>query len=154
MKRVLFALAWVGIIGTLGLLLLGGWLELFDGNPPATVTLPFRTDKTVYHLGEEIVLHVHTCKARQYPVTVYPTLVLLPAGVTSPTVQGVEFALAPVASVGTSTGCGDFTVKGYFHVRTDVPFGRYYLKGTSVYKVNFLTDRSLDWYTNEFQVTP
>ena len=145
---------WV-VIYMAGAILAGGfYLYFFDGNPPAVLTVPYATDRAQYHPGDPITVTAHVCKQKRYPVTTYAYLVKIPAVKTSPAITGKMFPLPPVTSVGTPAGCGTFTISGFYAVPKDVPPGRYTLRATNVFHVNAVADRSVDWYTNEFEVVP
>jgi hypothetical protein len=130
------------------------YLYFFDGNPPAVLTVPYLTDSAQYHPGDPITVTAHVCKTNRYPVTTYAYLVKIPASKTSPEITGKLFPLPPISSVGTPAGCGTFTISGFYAVPKDVPPGRYTLRATNVFHVNAVADRSVDWYTNEFEVVP
>ena len=152
MNRILYLVGCFTLATASILMLSVFYLYFFDGNPPAILTVPYKTTQDVYHQGEPIVVEAHVCKTKRYPVTTYPYLVKIPEHLTTPPMEGKLFPLPPIASVGTPVGCGTFSISGFYTVPKDMAPGRYFLKATNVFQVNFLVTRSVDWYTNEFQV--
>jgi len=154
MNRIFFFVGLTTIALAAFLMLYLFWMFFLDGNPPATIQLPYATEKTEYRIGEPIVLTANICKSVRYPLTTYPYLVKIPDAETSPKIKSKIFPLPPISSAGTPVGCGEYTISGFFTVPLGASPGRYSLQGTNVFKVNFLVSRSVEWHTNEFDILP
>lgn len=128
------------------------YLYFFEGDPPAAFIIPFHTEKLTYKQSEAITIKAHICKTNVFPATVNAVMVALNPGEGYPTITGKTTALPTVYTTGVGRGCGDYAITGFFRVPSDIDPGRYYMKATVNYRVNFLRERLLDWYTTPFTV--
>ncbi|MFZ2992534.1 MAG: hypothetical protein WA061_02350 [Microgenomates group bacterium] len=119
----------------------GMYLYLFDMNPPLIIhNNPIPTDKSTYHLGEDIYVTFDYCRYTDAPVERYISFI-----------DGMTFQLPPVYSAGGEIGCNINKTK-IATVPLSLPTGIYHLRGKSEYDVNFLATRYVTWESEEFQV--
>lgn len=133
---------WISIIALCHITILsGGYLWFFHGNPPAKFlqeVMP--TDKKEYMHGEVIELKADYCKYVEKPETVYMQFV-----------DGIVFEVGENKVINSPKGCGKLW-NPIIRIPDKLPPGEYFLRGQSVYQVNFLRDRTVEWKSDWFRV--
>ena len=124
-------------------LVLGIYLYAFHENPAMVIkNSPVPTDKTTYHIGDEIFATFDYCRYSLAPATRYVTFS-----------DGLLHSIPTITIPGPGIGC--FVIAGNIAtVPPSLPPGRYHIVGRHVLEVNFLATRYVEWQTTEFDVLP
>jgi hypothetical protein len=100
-------------------------------NEPIPVTL----------VNDDIILHMDICKYTDAPATLYLSFV-----------DGIMFTIPPQRFAGLNKGeCGMQNLM--IELPTTIPKGEYHIHARSVYKINSLTERVVEWGTENFVLT-
>lgn len=142
LTRVLNLISWVLLATIAALLIHFSYLMLFDDNPPSTVDLPIQVDKEFYEPGDEIALSVNICRYTDVAAHLYVSYFNLDTG--------IAYIQPETAVSSAPQGCSYFT---RVEIVPEVPPGTYVRRSRAEYQVNALIARSVDMYTEEFEVT-
>lgn len=122
------------------------YLAVIENNPPFQkppidfLEMPIKVEKDTYRPGDTILLHIKACRHTDVPFTVYRTFR-----------DGLIFAVPPLERSGSPVGCFDSNLP--VEIPEALPVGNYYLFGRTVYQVNLLSERVVEWQTEPFIVT-
>lgn len=136
------SVGWISITVLINMTILyGGWMLFFQGNPPIEIhNNPMPVEKSVYHRGEAIQMFADYCKYSDATGTIYMQFV-----------DGLVFEAPEVPMTNSPLGC-EKRYLALIRVPDKLPFGRYSLRGQAVYRINFLTSRTVEWSTEKFDV--
>lgn len=139
MNRIFYIVSWVTLALAAVLVLTIGYLLFVDGNPPVEIETPVQVDKEVYEQGDTIWMTVNYCRYVDATATIY-----------SAYVSDAIRVNVPAEVTNTLTGCGETMIRET--IPADLPPGIYSRVSRGVYEVNVLAHRTVDWYTEEFEV--
>ena len=141
MKKLLMVTHWLTTLLLNAAMVGGFYLYFLDGRTPIEFTnLPFAVEKQEYKRGEAITIEIKYCKKEILSSTMFAYFV-----------DGIIFEMPSYETNGVlPVGCG--TGRYQIVIPETLPAGEYQLRGSNVYNVNFLRQRTVEWYTQKFTV--
>ena len=123
-------------------LVLFAYLLFIHDNPPLTVNSPPTLDKESYHAGDTMKITADLCRNTTAGATLYPTFINLSTH--------QLFDVIPVFFNRLPEGCSVSTIEAV--IPHYLPPGIYIRQVRAKYHVNFLTDRTVEFVTEEFEI--